>query len=163
MNNVFIKPSETGAIINAYKNNPQYGYIMLQSEEMSIEGGWVRNKVRSALLRAEVALLEKFVQVSGKTGTLPGRIVVNEFLESELPEHYKARLNKNLPYEEQIAPYVKRAGKDGVELTLGGERILRFTDYDASGKNQDVRVQHDNVDAIMESRTAVDASQANLG
>lgn len=162
MNKVQIKPSETGAIINAYKNNPAYGYITLQSEEMSVEGGWVRNKVRSALLRAEVALLEKFVQVYGKSGAIPGRIVVKEFVESEVPENFASRFNKNLAYEDSIAPYVKRAGKDGIELTLGGERILRFTDYDASGADQDVRVAHDNVGAVVEARAAVTATGAAL-
>lgn len=154
-NTVFIKPSENGAIINTYKSNPEYGYIQLQSEEMSVENGWVRNKVRSALLRAQTSMLEKFVQVYGKNGTIPGRIVVREFVESQLPENFHSRLNKNLDWEEAIEPFIKRAGKDGVELTLGGERILRFTDYDASGKEQDIRVQHDNVSAVMESRTAI--------
>jgi hypothetical protein len=162
MNKVQIKPTETGAIINTYKNNPAYGYITLQSEEMSVEGGWVRNKVRSALLRAETALLEKFVQVYGKGGNIPGRIVVKEFVESELPQNYVSRLNKNLDYEESIAPYVKRAGKDGIELTLGGERILRFTDYDGSGAELDVRVAHDNVEAIVEARANVTATGAAL-
>jgi len=160
MNKVQINPSETGAIINAYKNNPAYGYITLQSEEMTTEGGWIRNKVRSALLRAETALLEKFVQMHGKTGTIPGRITVKEFVESELPENYQSRFNKNLDYEDAIAPYVKRAGKDGFELTLGGERILRFTDYDPSGSSADQTVAHDNVGAVVEARANVTATGA---
>ena len=41
MNKVQIKPTETGALVSAYKNNPAYGYITLQSEEMSVDGGWV--------------------------------------------------------------------------------------------------------------------------
>jgi hypothetical protein len=159
MNKVQIKPTETGALISTYKNNPAYGYVTLQSEEMSIEGGWVRNSVRTALLRAETPLLEKFVNAFGKAGAVPGRIVVKEFAESQLPENFKSRLNKNVDYEESIAPYVKRAGKDGIELTLGGERILRFTDYDASGNDQDIRVAHDNVTAVTESR-AMNANSA---
>jgi hypothetical protein len=152
MNKVQIKPTETGALVSTYKNNPNYGYITLQSEEMSVDGGWVRNSVRTALLRAETSLLEKFVSTFGKSGNIPGRIVVKEFTESQLPENYMSRLNKNLDYEESIAPYIKRAGKDGIELTLGGERILRFTDYDASGADQDVRVAHDNTTAVSASR-----------
>lgn len=162
MNKVQIKPTETGALISTYKNNPAYGYVTLQSEEMSVDGGWVRNSVRTALLRAETALLEKFVSHYGKGGAIPGRIVVKEFVESALPENYAARLNKNVSYEDAIAPYVKRAGKDGVELTLGGERILRFTDFDASGADVDVRVDHDNNAAVAESRK-VDAASAVLG
>jgi hypothetical protein len=152
MNKVQIKPTETGALVNTYKNNPAYGYVTLQSEEMSVEGGWVRNSTRTALLRAETSLLEKFVNTFGKSGSVTGRIVVREFAESQLPENFQSRLNKNVDYEDAIAPYVKRAGKDGIELTIGGERILRFADYDASGVDQDVRVAHDNVSAIAASR-----------
>lgn len=161
-NSVTIVPaSETGALVQTYKSNPAYGYIMLASEEMSIDGGWVRTKKRSTLLRAETELLHKFVATVGKTGAIPGKIVVREFLESQVPENFKSRYNKNVSYEEQIAPYVKRAGKDGIELTLGGERILRFTDYDASGKEQDVQVSHDNVSAVQQSRASLEVSTSN--
>lgn len=162
MNKVTIKPSETGSLISAYKNNPEYGYITLSSEEITTDNGWVRNKMRSALLRAQVTLLEKFVQAFGKGGTIPGRIVVKEYVESEVPENYTSRLNKNLSYEDSIASYVKRAGKDGIELTLGGERILRFTDYDGSGTQVDVVVAHDNTGAVVEARAAVTATGAAL-
>jgi hypothetical protein len=162
MNKVQIKPTETGALISTYKNNPNYGYVTLQSEEISVDtNGWVRNSVRTALLRAETQLLEKFINHFGKSGAIPGRIVVREFTESQLPENFQSRLNKNVDYEDAIAPYVKRAGKDGVELTLGGERILRFTDFDASGAEQDVRVAHDNVSAVSASRN-VNANSAAL-
>ena len=129
---------------------------------MSTENGWIRNSVRTALLRAETSLLEKFVSVYGKSGSIPGRIAVKEFTESNLPENYASRLNKNVDYEDAIAPYVKRAGKDGIELTLGGERILRFTDYDGTGAEHDVRVAHDNVEAIVEARANVTATGATL-
>lgn len=163
-NKVFIKPAQDGSIINIYKSNPEFGYIQLQSEEMTIENGWVRTKTRSALLRAETKMLEKFVQNYGKSGNIPGRIVIREFLESELPENFRARLNKNLDYEDAIDPFIKRAGKDGVELTLGGERILRFTDYDTNMTTQDIRVQHDNISEIAEYRASVaDPLKANLG
>lgn len=153
MNNlVNIKPAQDGSIISVYKSNPKFGYIQLISTEMSIEGGWVREKSRSALLRAEVQMLEKFIQLNGRSGSVPGRIVIREFVESMLPENYRSRLDQNKPWEEAIEPFLKRAGKDGVELTLGGERIMRFTDYDPSGKEQDIRVSHDNVSEIAESR-----------
>lgn len=163
MNNlVNIKPAQDGSIISVYKSNPKFGYIQLISTEMSIEGGWVREKSRSALLRAEVQMLEKFIQQNGRSGSLPGRIVIREFVESELPENYNSRLDQNKPWEEAIEPFLKRAGKDGVELTLGGERILRFTDYDPSGKEQDVRISHDNVSEIAESRAAATTAGATF-
>ena len=144
---VRIKPTETGAFISNYKNNPAYGYVQLASEELKADGEVLANSFRSCLLRAEIQLLEKFIAVYGNQD-LPGRIVVNEFLESELPEQYKARLNKNLTYEDSIAPYVKRAGKDGIELTLGGERILRFTDYDGSGNVKDELIPNELINTL---------------
>jgi hypothetical protein len=153
-NSVHIKPSADGSIINVYKNNPEFGYIQLRSVEKTFEGNWIRKKERNCLIRAEVELLEEFLQEEGKTGTLPGRIVVNEFTESQLPENYQSRLDKNKDWEEAIEPFLKRAGKDGILLTNGGERILRFTDYDRSGKSQDTTVAHDNVSAIQEARAA---------
>lgn len=152
MSTVNIKPTESGAIINVYQSNPKFGYIQLQSSQMSVEGGWVREKTRTALLRAEVELLEKFVHAFGKTGTVPGQIVINEFRESELPENFKSRLNSKLDYEDAVQPFIKRAGKDGIELTSGGERILRFTDYDSTSKMSDTRVAHDNVSEVAEFR-----------
>lgn len=138
---VRIKPTETGAIINAYKNNPEYGYVYLESDDVDANGEVIPHSLRTALLRAEVSLLEKFIQAFGKGGSIPGRIVVKEFVESEVPENYMSRLNKNLAYHDAVAPYVKRAGKYGglleAALTLGGERILRFTDYDGSGNVKD--------------------------
>jgi hypothetical protein len=158
MQNVSIIPSETGAIINVYAKNPKFGYVKLQSEEESVEGGWIRNKVRTALLRAEVPLLEKFIQKHGKTGKLNGKIVVKEFLESALPDNFKARLNKELPYEKQIEPFVKRASTDGPLLTVNGERILRFSDYDASGNEVDQLVAHDNTHAVVEYRASMNVA-----
>jgi hypothetical protein len=129
---VRIKPTETGAIINAYKNNPEYGYVYLESDDVDANGEVIPHSLRTVLLRAEISLLKKFIQAFGKGGSIPGRIVVKEFVESEVPEKYMSRLNKNLAYEDAVAPYVKRAGKYGglleAALTLGGERILRFTD-----------------------------------
>ena len=70
--------------------------------------------------------------------------------------------NKELAYEDAIAQYVKRAGADGQELTVGGERILRFTSYDANGSDTDVKVAHDNVVVKAEGKIQP-ALTANLG
>lgn len=163
MNQVTIVPnSKTGSVITAYKNNPEYGYVQLQQTAITVDGGWVRESKRSTLLRAKMDLLTKFVSAT-KSLQLPGAIVVKEFLESEVPQEMKDKFfNKELSYEDQIAPYVKRAGQDGVELTLGGERILRFTEYDAAGSQSDIKVAHDNVEAIIESK-ALSTQNAMLG
>lgn len=157
MNKVFIAPSETGALVNAYQSNPEYGYITVKSEELQLVSGSVRRKSRSALIRGEVKDLTAFVKTFAKSGMLDGKIVVREFLESELPASYKSRISTKMPWEDAIASYVKRAGQDGVECTVGGERILRFADYDPTGSEQDTFVQHDNQEAIQLTREALKA------
>jgi hypothetical protein len=152
MRNVQITPSKEGQLITVYKNNSDYGYITLTSTELSTDArGWIRESKRSTLMRATVDLLQKYIAMN-KTLTVPGKIYVEEFLESQVPDSFVERFNKNVDYETQIRPYVKRAGKDGVELTLGGERILRFTSYDPSGTIEDSKVAHDNTDAVKASK-----------
>jgi hypothetical protein len=159
MRNVQITPSKDGQLITVYKNNSAYGYITLSSVEMSIGGdGWIRESKRSTLMRAEVKLLQRFI-AANKSLALAGKIYVEEFLESQLPASYVERLNKNVNYETSIAPYIKRAGKDGIELTLGGERILRFTSYDPSGTIEDSKVAHDNTDAVKAFKGIAGAAQ----
>jgi hypothetical protein len=149
---VQITPSKEGQFITVYKNNSDYGYITLSSTELSTDSrGWIRESKRSTLMRGTVDLLQKYIAMN-KTLTVAGKIYVEEFLEYEVPDSFKERFNKNVDYETQIRPYVKRAGKDGVELTLGGERILRFTSYDPSGTIEDSKVAHDNTDAVKASK-----------
>lgn len=155
MSKVQIVPNKEGQVISAYKSNPEYGYIQLQQTAVVCDGGWIREKKRSTIMRAEIGLLSRFV-AANKALVLPGNIVVKEFLESEVPQDIQARFyNKNVSYEEQIAPYIKRAGQDGVELCQGGERILRFSFYDAAGQDTDTRVQHDNVTVAVAEDTEV--------
>lgn len=152
MRNVQITPSKEGQLITVYKNNSDYGYITLSSTELSTDSrGWIRESKRSTLMRATVDLLQKYIAMN-KSLTVPGKIYVEEFLESEVPDSFKERFNKNVDYETQIRPYIKRAGKDGVELTLGGERILRFTSYDPTGIIEDSKIAHDNTDAVKASK-----------
>lgn len=152
MRNVQITPSKEGQLITVYKNNSDYGYITLSSTELSTDArGWIRESKRSTLMRATVDLLQKYIAMN-KSLTVPGKIYVQEFLESEVPDSFKERFNKNVDYETQIRPYIKRAGKDGVELTLGGERILRFTSYDPTGTIEDSKIAHDNTDAVKASK-----------
>jgi hypothetical protein len=137
--------SKSNSLITNYKSNPEYGYIQLQQSAITIGAdGWVREQKRVCILRATTELLKTFVG-QHKSLQVPGKIVIREYLESELPENIANQLNKNVDYETAISSYVKRAGADGDELTLGGERILRFSNYDASGIEADKLVAHDSV------------------
>lgn len=155
MTKVQIIPNKkTGALVNPYQSNPEFGYIQLQQKSSVIENGWIREKKRNTLLRATVNILSEFVSTN-KTLSLNGNIVVKEFVESEVPVNYAERFfDKSKDYESAIAPYVKRTKADGIELTVGGERIIRFTEFDPSGTQTDISVAHDNVEAVREAMTA---------
>jgi len=161
MNKVLITPNaQTGALITPFANS-DYAYIQLTSVQMvTTSSGWLDEKRRSTLLRAKTSILEAFVALHGKTLTVPGHIVVREFLENELPAEYTARLNKNLAFEAAVQPFLKRAGKDGIALTKDGQRILRFSDYDPSGLQSDISVAHDNVSEVAEFRAAAKSAAA---
>lgn len=163
MNKVQIVPNaSTGAIISAYQSNPEKGFIQLQQTAIQMDGSWIREVKRSTLLKASVDVLEKFVNANPSL-TLKGQLVVKEYLESELPEAMaKKYLRQDVTHEEAIAPVIKRAGSDGPELTVGGERILRFTIYDAAGEDTDRTVTHDNQDAVKEFN-AQNSDSASLG
>ena len=64
----------------------------------------------------------------------------------------KANLRDDISFEEAIAPYLKRAGQDGVHLTKGGKRIVRFTEYDGACIVQDIIIAHDNVAEVAASK-----------
>ena len=152
--------AKTSNLITGYKNNAEYGYIQLEQTAMTIaSNGWIRESKRVCILRAKTDQLKTFVNMN-KSLILPGKIVIKEYLESELPESIIETLNKNVDYETRIASFIKRAGVDGDELTLGGERILRFSNYDQSGTEADVLIQHDNV--VVKSGAVAQLSQETV-
>jgi hypothetical protein len=159
---VTIKLNSENSPVNVYKNKPTYGYIHFESVEIVINGAWMGEKKRSTLMRGEVALLAKFVQQCTKNNEAPGRISVNEFIEDAIPANYLTRLDKNVAFEEAIQQYLKKIDKDGPELTIEGKRIVRFTDYDMSGKTVDTHVQHDNVQEVKEYNDLRKLANASL-
>lgn len=162
MSQVTFKANEkSGEIITVFPNAPERGYVTLQSSQLVRSGTNLNKRTRTFLMSATVEILTEYVAMF-KGKPLPGQIVAKEFLESELPANFKSRLNKKAEYEDAIAPFIKRAGQRGPELTLGGERILRFTDYDESGDDVDTTIAHDNVEAIAEWRAEVAAQTASL-
>jgi hypothetical protein len=153
--------AKSNNLVTGYKNNPEYGYIQLEQTAMSIaSNGWIREQKRVCILRAKVDLLKSYVNAN-KSLQLPGKIVIKEYLESDVPDAILDTLNQNVDYETRIATFIKRAGVDGDELTLGGERILRFSNYDNSGLDQDVLIQHDNVVTKTTAKVAELSQESN--
>lgn len=151
MSNVKIMPNKAGQMISAYESNPEYGYIRLSESTRSIANGFVSVKEKSCLIRGKVTVLQDLLK-DAKTGTMPGRICVQEYLESEVPAHIKSVIHSDekMTWEDAIKSYVKRAGNDGMELTYGGERIIRYSFYDETGSTADIKVQNDNTEEVRE-------------
>jgi hypothetical protein len=157
---VQVKVQENGSTVVPYANNPEFGYVVLESTETIFDQGWLKTKERSTLMRGETKALQGHFTV-GKT--LPGRIKVIECVEDSVPAEVQSQLQKDLPFEEQIAPFLKRAGSETAPILMSGEkRILRFTDYDPTGASVDIRVQHDNTDAIKAFNASQTSDNANL-
>lgn len=148
MSSLNFAPNKSGALITVSTKNKEWGSVRVASEVTAIDNttGFIRTVKKSFLIKDKVANLENFI--NSYPNGLPGQLVVVEFVESQMPAEFSKLLNKNLSYEDSIAQYVKRAGTDGPELTVGGERIFRYTKYDPSNSMFDVSVAHDNVEEV---------------
>ena len=130
---------ETGSLVTSYKSKQDYGYIHVQSVQLQIVGGWLRESKRVALFRGKVSMLEMFLKMHLRGKNLPGRIQITEFLENSIPESArKLFFNPQKTEEENLAPYLKRAGKDGDLITIDGQRVVRFSTYDNTGGSTDL-------------------------
>lgn len=124
-------------IIGVSTNNPDYGYIRVESNEgLSFgNGGWLNAKSKSALIKGKVADLRAFVQKNNVTVgyKIPGQIVILE--------------QAGLPFYEGQQP--KRAGADGEVLyvTRNGQKlpIYRQTEFTMDMTRTDSPIQHENV------------------
>lgn len=156
---ITIKKNDQGQVVTAYEGNPEFGYAVLTSQEQDFRNGWLQIKQRSTLIRGEVqALTNAFATVN----TLPGRIAVAEYTDDAIPGHIQATFNKEQSFEENIAPHLKTAGKDGPQLMHEGKRIVRFTSYDPSGLTTDLRVAHDNIDEVRAWNATQKNAEASL-
>jgi hypothetical protein len=138
---VFIVASAEGLLVNPYKTKPDYGWMKVQSEQLVTEGANLRPKTRTALVKADVRILTKLADVYGTDKPLPGRIYVHEYLEPQLPQNLRERfLNSEHGYEEAIKDHVKVHTKTKAVMLQNGERIIRFSQWDMTGKIEDIAV-----------------------
>ena len=166
---ITIKPFPDGEIVHIYKSKPEFGYIVLESQEpyfcptylnefLSSNGDKTNISKRLVCLRGKTETLKKIVKASHNK-TLPGRIIVTEYLEDEIPEDVKSlNLRDNVPFEEAIKPYLLLVNNknDSIEnkirdrfkeksndefLTKNGKRILRFFKYDIKEDTEDIFIK----------------------
>jgi len=144
MSKVQIAPTKEGKLVTAYEGNAEFGYIVLAQTKSVFTNGWLRETINRTIMKGAVKALESFVKGTPDL-ELAGNLVVVEHLEDAIPEATSAQhFDKSLTFEEQIANYIKRAGKDGPALMKDGKRIIRFVVWDQSGKAVDAAIAHDN-------------------
>lgn len=149
--------AEDGTRVREYENqmdpeNP-IGYVVV--EEMEIRNTsmtWKDRKRRSALIKGKVDVLKEWLK-DLKTNILPGKIVVQEYLESNVPQEIVDEFlpkEDNPNYDELYERSVKKNGngEDAIPLTVNDERILRFSIYDEFDEYEDILIKHDNVDEV---------------
>jgi hypothetical protein len=119
-------------MIGKSTNNPEFGYIRVESTEPAQirEGGWLNVASKSTLIKGRVKELEIWAKRNGyRLGSeLPGKVVVME---------------QTTPFYEGQEP--KRAGADGEILTFRGQPIYRNTVLTLDFTKQDQLIQHENI------------------
>ena len=140
--NVTVTADILGNVIGISKNNPEYGWIRVESIDYQISSkGWLQPRKRSALIKG---LVEDLKQINYQKGDmLPGKIVVKESLESL--------------YEEDPEKGLKYAGNTGIPCKIDDQPIYRETYYTTDMYEEDVLIQHDNGEEIKEAQQALKA------
>lgn len=162
-----VVPEElTGDIVRVYQSSReallddpeaiQYGYILVEETDTKTRGlTRVETKRRTALIKGREKDLNNFLKKNKGSLIFPGRIVIQEFKESEIPQNFADEFFGDLESglrdpDEAIAPYIKKSNADGVELLRDGERIFSFKFYTEEDESvySDIILTHDNRDEV---------------
>lgn len=146
---------DSGAVIRVREDDPTAGFIVLvqtSSETVALlTSTRLQTKTRTTLYAGSVRDLDVKIKEWETRGSIPGKIIVKDLLESELPETLKNPDN-----------YIKRAGQDGPVLMKGGERIYSFKLYYEGGDHFDQKIEHDNKADVISHRKATRLATADL-
>ncbi len=162
MNKVAIVPVKgQTTLINPFQGNPEIGFIKLEQSKLELGRSWGGRKTRTALYKAELSVLQEIIDSATEKDSkgnplLPGKIVVQEFVESQVPADIQRDFyNRSLStLEEQATQWQKTAGSDddAPVCMLGGERIIRVGFWSPDGSGDDILVAHDNGQEISDLR-----------
>ena len=150
---VVIKADELGNKIRVSKNNPEFGFVVIQSNSITIgTNNWLKGGTRSTLINGTVEQL----QAAGFNNmtSMPGKLVIRE------------QVTPFTSNEENQAKDLKMAGDTGVicravDKTTGEEvPIYRKTIYDPSGQLEDTLVPHINSNEIREANGIESTSES---
>ena len=161
---MFILPSEAGAVITAFKDNPLEGFTLIVQRKPKLvqlfSGTTLRMSTRTCLFKGEIASLEYAIEEWSDAGKIPGQIICTDFLEADLPSSlYDETTGMLKEYAEKLC---KVAGDTGVECTLDGERIFRMRSYTDDMSCTDAIIAHDNGNEIRTVQASMKAANKNI-
>lgn len=162
---VRIVPNHKGELIHVYVDFKEFGSVTLVSNEVAREDQFNKfYQQRKYVLNDRIESLQELIDTIVEDNIITGRLVVKEFRENEIPKEYQERLNKKMSYEDSLKPYIKDFSfiKELVFESIEslnsriynheffkkypknqGQKIIRFIDYDRTGKEQDVILKMD--------------------
>lgn len=159
----FIKAESTGNIINANSEGSEWGWARMESSVVTRKLGVRFENLRHAFYRGLIAGLEQDLKDFGNTG-IPGRITVQDFTIDSLDDNAKNQLNlksdtnpEGLELKDALESKTKRfyhksltaeQAKSAPALTIDGKTIYRFSFCDFDCELQDIKIDHDNIEAI---------------
>lgn len=132
MTQVKVVAMQDGSIVKQ-SSNPEFGFIRVTQETVSIVNGWIRKNSRSALINGGYSDLLSMGLKAGST--FPGKLVIDESLEPFNPG----------PYEDRD---IKYAFEGGPMCVFEDMPIYRRTRYTENVSELDTLIQHTNVDEI---------------
>ena len=154
MNKVKITPTKEGNLVTSFKSNPEFGYMKLTETAVISGQGWFREVSKTCLQKGKMSTLQAIVSANSDL-CLNGKLTVKEYLANEITaDVISAYVDDSVSVTQGLETFKKRAGKDGIALTVQGQAIYRFTIYDPSGTTEDTVIAHDNVEAVKLSRVA---------
>jgi hypothetical protein len=119
--------------------NPEIGYIKLEQKAKSINGNWIKNQKRTALIFGK---MEDLTALDFKANQqLEGKIIVEE---SFIP------FNVNNAERD-----IKMAGQTGIACHVDGQPIYRRQRYTNNCNEHDSYIQHSNTEEIKEALDAM--------
>lgn len=150
MSQVKVVAMQDGSVVKQ-SSNPEFGFIRVAQESVSIVNGWIRKNSRSALINGNFKDLTSMGLKAGSS--FPGKLVIDEALEPFNPGQYQDR-------------DLKYAFDGGPLCVFEDMPIYRRTRYTDNVAETDTLIQHTNVDeirdAVAKRKQAIESVAENL-
>ena len=130
------KNNQSTEILGVSNNNPDYGYIRVEStgEVTFGTGGWLNSSSKTALIKGKTADLKTFIAKNNVTlgYEMPGQIVIME---------------QTTPFYAGQQPKINPSTSEVLYVTVNGVKspIYRSTEFTQDMTRVDSMLQHENV------------------